>query len=240
MSFTVNTNTKVKLANGQLINIEDLKFSDWVMDKNNFPTNLRGVLKFSYAPYDNVININNELLCGWDQIFLGWDGYYYVYNGLNNESYTKRNYSTILRFLAAKDTIATRIFVGIEPTMIRNLEVGTVLRTENGPKTVNSIEVVNDFFQVYPPEKDILVDHYFKDVSQIDVNSLNIYDFFETSTILVSHVVARSATYIVNGYVCVSVPNNDWDYENDQWIDPNTYEIIFEDGLYQRIPLQQL
>ena len=54
---------------------------------------------------------------------------------------------------------------------------------------------------------------------------------------IVYHIIGNSATFVVNGYKCVSIPNNSWDYENDTLIDPKTYELVGEDGKYLRIPI---
>jgi hypothetical protein len=237
MAFLANTNTKIKLANGQLMNIEDVKASNWILDKNNFPNNVRGVFNIPHKDTDTVIKINNELTCGSNLIFLGSDGLYYVYGGITNPAYVKMSRSVFHMFISNNDTISHRVFVGIPDNMIRNLEVGSILMTENGPKTVDSLEVLPDFFVDIPPTKDYIADHYSKDISEIDIDNLDTNDFNTFYPLIKYIVVARTATCIVNGYICVSLPNNNWDYENDLLMDVNSFEVVPVNGRYEKVPL---
>ena len=237
MAFLQNTNTKIKLANGQLLDIEDIKASNWILDKNNFPTHVRGEFNIPHRDTDIVIKINNELTCGSNLIFLGSDGFYYVYGGITNPSYVKSSRSVPHLYISYDGTVANRIFVGIPDSMIRNLEVGSILMTENGPKTVDSLEVLPDFFVDIPPTKDFIIDHYSKDISEIDIDNLDTNDFNTFYPVIKYIIVARSATCIVNGYICVSLPNNSWDYENDLFIGENSFEILPVNGRYEKVPL---
>jgi hypothetical protein len=237
MALLGNTNTKIKLANGQLINIENLDVGNWILDKNNFPTNVRGKLNVPHKDTDIVIKINNELICGSNLIFVGSDGFYYVYGGISNPDYVKMCRSVFQRFISYNSTIANRVFVGIPDNMIRNLEVGSILMTEDGPKTVDSLEVLPDFFVDIPPTKDYLTDHYSKDISEIDIDNLDTNDFNTFKPLLKYFVVARTASCIVNGYNCISLPNNNWDYENDVPMDENSFEVVSVKGRYEKVPI---
>jgi hypothetical protein len=223
------------LVNNTEINVEDLKAGDWILNKDSFPTHVRGHVSSPYKSHQKVIKINDELVCTWDQIFIGADNFYYVYNGCDNQCFTKEN-SKIMSYISYDDTIITRPFVGLPENLIKNLEVGVVLQTIDGEKTVDTLEII-DIFETLPASKDYIVDLYSKDISEIDIDNLSVWDYNDRKTMIVYHIIGNSATYIVNGYKCVSIPNNSWDYENDTLIDPETYEIVEEDEKYLRIPI---
>lgn len=238
MSLLQNTNTKIKLANGQLINIDDIKVGDWISNKNNFPTHIRGFANIPQREYDRVIRVNNELTCCSNQIFVGTDGFYYVYGGLDNAAYKKMNTSTVVNYITFDMTVANRIFVGIPDSMIRNLEVGSVLMTEAGPKTVQTIEILDNYFTIIPEQKDLITDHYAKDVSEIDINTLDVDEFRLYTIPLIKYlIVGNDASFSVNGYFCVSIPHNDFDYETGILMPSDSYEIILQNGRYIKVPL---
>ena len=80
MPFIKNTNTKVKLVNNTEINIEDLKAGDWILNKDAFPAHVRGHVLSTYKSHQKAIKINDELICTWDQIFIGADNFYYEFD----------------------------------------------------------------------------------------------------------------------------------------------------------------
>ena len=174
MPFIKNTNTKVKLVNNTEINIEDLKAGDWILNKDAFPAHVRGHVLSTYKSHQKAIKINDELICTWDQIFIGADNFYYVYNGCDNQCFTEGN-SKIMSYISYDDTIIYRPFVGLPENLVKNLEVGVVLQTIDGEKTVDTLEII-DIFETLPASKDYIVDLYSKDISEIDIDNLNVWN----------------------------------------------------------------
>jgi hypothetical protein len=234
MPFIKNTETKVKLANGQEVAIENLVPGNWVSNKDGFPENVKGYYFRSYKDNETAIKINNELICTSDQIFMGADGFYYVYDGNTNPGIVKLAQRSPI-FIVYDQMVASRPFVGLPETLIKNLEVGVTLQTETGAKVVETLEIV-DMFETVPATKDFQTDLFSKDISEINIANLDVWDYNDKKTEIVQHVIGNSATYIVNGYKCVSVPNNEWDYENQVPIAPETFEIIVENGRFIKIP----
>lgn len=235
MPFIKNTETKVKLANGQEINIEDLVAGNWVSNKDGFPENVKGHYNKAHRGGDLAIKINNELICTADQIFMGADGFYYAYAGNDNTFINNLPINT-LTFIVYDQMVASRPFVGLPDDLIKNLEVGVTLQTENGEKVVETLELV-EIFENVQAIKDFQIDLYSKDISEINVDNLDVWDYNDRKTEIVHHIIGNSSTYIVNGYKCVSVPNNDWDYVNHVHIPAGTFEIVFENGRFVKIPL---
>ena len=95
--------------------------------------------------------------------------------------------------------------------------VGSVLMKDTGEKTVNTIEVIDDPYTPIQPTKNFRTDWYDLDPSTLDINSFNINDFIPLNDSAIKHRIARTGTYIVNGYKCLSVPNNNWDYVNKKY-----------------------
>ena len=235
MPFIKNTETKVKLANGQEIAIENLVPGNWVSNKDSFPENVKGYYFRAYRDGEVTIKINNELICTSDQIFMGADGSYYVYGG-NENTFLDKLKRTNLIFIVYDQMVASRPFVGLPDNLVKNLEVGVVLQTENGEKIVESIEVV-DILENVPAIKDFQTDLYSKDISEIDIDNLDVWDYNDRKTLIVHHVIGNSSTYVVNGYKCLGVPNNDWDYETDVVIPSGTFEITVENGKFSKRPI---
>jgi hypothetical protein len=214
MAFIPNTNTLVTLANGTKKVIEELMPGDLILDSDNFPCHVFGRFRFSQEDLKKpCIKINDEIIVTNDQAFLGADGYFYILDGINNEIFQKLN--VCIQYCVSYNSFGLgEQLNGINESLIKPLVVGSVLMKDTGEKTVDTIEVIVDPYTPTPPTKNFRTDWYDLDPSTLDVDSFNINDFITLNDAAIKHRIARSGTYIVNGYKCLSVPNNQWDYVN--------------------------
>ena len=212
------------MVDGSLKFVDDIVTSDWVSGENNLPTNIRTIQNFTHNPPIECIRINDELTVTSDQMFLGQDGNFYVYDGLDNQNLMKFNQGTITT-LAQNSFIISRPVVQVPVTMIKPLKVGTILSGESSPIEVQSIEIV------YPLErinalKDIMMDFYLSD--NPDTTNLNINDYIRRDISVARLAVHRSGVLIANGYKCLGLPCNEWNYEENKFEERGSFEIVFD------------
>lgn len=222
MAFIEKTQSKIRMADGSLKSIEDLRPGDWIVDRDRFPTHIKCIMKMNWRDTFEFIRINDEITVSTDQLFLGIDGKYYLYGGLDNKFYIKYNEGT-QNTDSMYGAPSFRPFVGLDDSVIRNLEIGTKLVGENGTITVTSIEPVT--FQEIPPQKKF-TDFYKQKKEDIDVNTLDYKDYLTYSPLTYRISAYRTGIMFVNGYACMGLPNNDWNYDEDDFELPGSYEII--------------
>jgi hypothetical protein len=206
--------------------LEELKPGDWVLNCDNFPVHVRGVSKINSTEETRALVINNDITVGFDQIFIGEDGYYYVYGGIDNKIYN-RIHSQLFTWVTYDSVSVHQSWVGLDNSIVRELKIGSRIMKTTGPVEITSIDII-DPFTINQPTKNFYDDLYSKPISEIDIENLNVYDYVPRNTKLITHVIGHKSTYIVNDYMCLSVPTNDWDYVNDVRIDPSTFTIGFD------------
>ena len=226
MAFIKNRQTQIKMANESLKYVDDIVPGDWVEDRDNFPTNVRGVQNYVHPSDFPCIRINDELTVTSDQVFVGQDGCFYLIDGLNNKLFHKYN-EGIQIFNTYRDIIATRPIASLPEHLIKPLVIGTMLEGENGSIEVKSIETVYPLTKV-PSSKSLMEEIYSKDKSQIDIEGLDMNDYIRHDVKVVRFAIHRTGTMIVNGYKCLGIPCNDWNYETNSFEDPDSFEIIVD------------
>jgi len=226
MALIKNKETQIKMADGSLKYVDDIVPGDWVEDRDNFPTNVRGVQYYVHPSDFHCVRINDELTVTSDQVFVGQDGYFYLIDGLNNPLFHKYNQG-ILNFKTYQDIIATRPIVSLPEHLIKPLVIGTVLEGENEPIVVESIETVYPLTKV-PSSKSLMKEIYSKDKSQIDIENLDMNDYIRHDVKVIRLVIHRTGTMIVNGYKCLGMPCNEWNYETNSFEEPDSFEIIVD------------
>jgi hypothetical protein len=224
MAFIKNRQTKIRMADGSLKFMDDIVTSDWVSGEDNLPTNIRSIQNFVHNPSIECIRINDEITVTSDQMFLGIDGNFYVYGGLDNQNVSKFNQGMIST-LSHNSFVITRPVVQIPITMIKELKVGTILSGESSPIEVQSIEIV------YPLErvdalKDIMMDFYLS--NDPDTTNLNTNDYIRRDTSVARLAVHRSGVLEANGYKCLGLPCNEWNYEENKFEERGSFEIVFD------------
>lgn len=224
MAFIKNRQTKIRMVDGSLKFVDDIVTSDWVSGENNLPTNIRTIQNFTHNPPIECIRINDELTVTSDQMFLGQDGNFYVYGGLGNQNLMKFNQGQITT-LSQNSFIISRPVVQVPVTMIKELQVGTILSGESSPIEVQSIEIV------YPLErvnalKDIMMDFYLS--NDPDTTNLNTNDYIRRDVSVARFAVHRSGVLIANGYKCLGIPCNEWNYEENRFEDRGSFEIVYD------------
>lgn len=212
------------MVDGSLKFVDDIVTSDWVSGENNLPTNIRTIQNFTHNPPIECIRINDELTVTSDQMFLGQDGNFYVYGGLGNQNLMKFNQGQITT-LSQNSFIISRPVVQVPVTMIKELQVGTILSGESSPIEVQSIEIV------YPLErvnalKDIMMDFYLS--NDPDTTNLNTNDYIRRDVSVARFAVHRSGVLIANGYKCLGIPCNEWNYEENRFEDRGRFEIVYD------------
>lgn len=212
------------MVDGSLKFVDDIVTSDWVSGENNLPTNIRTIQNFTHNPPIECIRINDELTVTSDQMFLGQDGNFYVYGGLGNQNLMKFNQGQITT-LSQNSFIISRPVVQVPVTMIKELQVGTILSGESSPIEVQSIEIV------YPLErvnalKDIMMDFYLS--NDPDTTNLNTNDYIRRDVSVARFAVHRSGVLIANGYKCLGIPCNEWNYEENRFEDRGSFEIVYD------------
>lgn len=222
MAFIEKTQSRIRMADGSLKLVDDLRPGDWILDRDDFPTHIKAIMKFGWRENFEFIRINNEITVSTDQLFLGIDGNYYLYGGLDNAFYKKYNEGT-LNTESMYGGPSFRPFVALDDSVISSLEIGTQLVGENGTITVDTIEPV--YFQEIPPEKKF-ADFYKQKKEDIDVNTLNYKDYLTYIPLTYRISAYRTGIMFVNGYACMGLPNNDWNYDEDDFELPGSYEII--------------
>lgn len=226
MAFIKNRQTQIKMANESLKYVDDIVPGDWVEDRDNFPTNVRGVQNYVHPSDFPCIRINDELTVTSDQVFVGQDGCFYLIDGLNNKLFHKYN-EGIQIFNTYRDIIATRPIASLPEHLIKPLVIGTMLEGENGSIEVKSIETVYPLTKV-PSSKSLMEEIYSKDKSLIDIEGLDMNDYIRHDVKVVRFAIHRTGTMIVNGYKCLGIPCNDWNYETNSFEDPDSFEIIVD------------
>jgi hypothetical protein len=224
MALIKNRQTKIRMADGSLKFVDDIVTSEWVSGADNLPTNLRSIQNFVHNPPIECIRINDTLTVTSDQMFLGQDGNFYVYGGLDNQNLMKFNQGMITT-LTHNSFVVNRPVVQVPLTMIKELNVGTILSGESSPIEVESIEIV------YPLErvsalKDIMADFYLSD--DADTTNLNTNDYIRQDTPVVRLALHRSGVLIANGYKCLGLPCNEWNYEENRFEERGSFEIVFD------------
>jgi hypothetical protein len=226
MAFIKNRETQIKMANESLKYVDDIVPGDWIVDRDNFPTNVRGVQNYVHHSDFPCIRINDELTVTSDQVFVGQDGYFYLIDGLNNKRFHRYN-EGIQTFDTYRDLISTRPIASLPEHLIKPLVVGTILEGENESIEVESIETVYPLTK-FPPSKSLMKEIYSKDKSQIDIESLDINDYIGHDVKVVRLAIHRTGTMIVNGYKCLGIPCNEWNYETNSFEEPDSFEIIVD------------
>jgi hypothetical protein len=226
MAFIKNRETQIKMANGTLKYVDDIIPGDWVEDRDSFPTNVRGIQNYVHPSDFPCVRINDELTVTSDQVFVGQDGYFYIIDGLNNTLLHKYN-EGIQTFETYRDLIGTRPTASLPQQLIKPLVVGTMLEGENGTIEVESIETVYPLTKV-PSSKSLMEEIYSKEKSQIDIENLDINDYIRHDVKVIRLVIHRTGTMIVNGYKCLGIPCNEWNYETDSFEEPDSFEIIVD------------
>lgn len=217
MAFIPKTNTLVSLANGTKKVIEDLMPGDLILDADNFPCHVFGRFGFTQEDFKKpCIEINDEIIVTNDQAFLGADGYFYILDGINNVLFQKLN--VCIQYCVSHNSFGLgEQLNGIDLSLIKPLVVGSVLMKDTGEKTVDTIKVIDDPYTPTYPTKNFRTDWYDLDPSTLDINTFKVNDFLTTNNAAIKHRIARTGTYIVNGYKCLSIPNNFWDYVNKKY-----------------------
>lgn len=230
MAFIEKTQSKIRMADGSLKPVEDLRPGDWILDRDRFPTHVKVIMKFCWRENFEFVKINNEITVSTDQLFLGIDGNYYLYGGLDNKFYKKYNEGT-QNTDSMYGAPSLRPFVPLDDSVIRSLEIGTQLVGENGTNTVTTIEPVS--FQEIPPKKQF-ADFYKQNKEDIDVSSLDYKDYLTYTPLTYRISAYRTGIIYVNGYACLGLPNNDWNYAEDKFEIAGSYEIV-EDVITKRL-----
>jgi hypothetical protein len=220
MAFLKKSQNRIRMADGSLQLIDDIVSGDWLQDRDAFPTHVR-VISNLLTERLEMIKINDEISVSSDQVFLGADGLFYVFGGTSNRFYQYNN-GGMKPTLFYNNTISVRPFVLVPDDMVKPLEIGTVLAGEAGNITVTSIEpiVLEDI--VFTKS---FFDLYKKDKSEVDITTLNYMDYVTDRNVAIQLSVHRTGIFCVNGYKCLGLPNNDWDYVNDVLEEENSYEI---------------
>jgi hypothetical protein len=226
MAFIKNRQTQIKMANESLKYVDDIVPGDWVEDRDNFPTNVRGIQNYVHPSDFPCVSINDELTVTCDQVFVGQDGYFYLIDGLNNTLFHRYNQG-IQIFNTYQDIIATRPIASLPEHLIKPLVVGTILDGENESIEVKSIETVYPLTKV-PSSKSLMKEIYSKDKSQIDIEGLDMNDYLRHDVKVIRLVIHRTGVMIVNGYKCLGIPCNDWNYETNSFEEPDSFEIIVD------------
>jgi hypothetical protein len=226
MAFIKNRETQIKMADGSQKYVDDIVPGDWVEDRDNFPTNVRGVQNYVHPSDFPCVRINDELTVTSDQVFVGQDEYFYLIDGLDNTLFNKYNQG-IQTFNTYRDLISTRPIVSLPEHLIKPLVIGTMLKGENGSIEVKSIETVYPLTKV-PSSKSLMEEIYSKEKSQIDIENLDINDYIRHDVKVIRLVIHRTGTMIVNGYKCLGIPCNEWNYETDSFEEPDSFEIIVD------------
>ena len=229
MAILNNNEHKIKSANGELTSIEHVKPGDWLWNKNGFPEHVRGVRTFIYRTgYTKAISINKKITCNDEQFFVGADGFYYILDGsanLNYQTFKKSPYS----YVTYNYVRISRMFAGIPDHLIKPLQVGVELLTEDGTEKVTTIDELKLDEVLLESKKDFFEDHYKKNLEDISVSDLSIDDFCKKLNLFKVIVSAYTSTAIVNGFVIITTPNNAWDFTNDCHLQPDEFEIIIND-----------
>jgi hypothetical protein len=226
MAFVENTNTFITMADGTKKLIETIQSGDWVLNSDGFPVHVRGVSHINSKDDTRALVINGEITVSINQVFIGEDGLYYVYKGLQNRIYRLMSAEAFCS-VSYDSIVSNQPLVGLDDSIVRELTIGSRIMKTTGPVEVTSIEII-DPFTINPPTKKFQDDLYSKPLSEIDIDTLNIYDYVPRNTKLISHILGQKSTYIVNDYKCLAVPVNEWDYKNDVRIDPSTFTVKYD------------
>ncbi len=226
MAFIKNKETQIKMADGSLKYVDDIVPGDWIEDRGSFPTNVRGVQNYVHPSDFHCVRINDELTVTSDQVFVGQDGYFYLIDGLNNPLFHRYNQG-IQTFNTYRDLISTRPIACLPEHLIKPLVVGTMLEGENVSIEVESIETVYPLTKV-PPSKSLMKEIYSKDTSEIVIENMDINDYIRHDVKVVRLVTHRTGTMTVNGYKCLGIPCNEWNYESNSFEEPDSFEIVVD------------
>ena len=226
MAFIKNKETQIKVADGSLKYVDDIVPGDWIEDRGSFPTNVRGVQNYVHPSDFHCVRINDELTVTSDQVFVGQDGYFYLIDGLNNPLFHRYNQG-IQTFNTYRDLISTRPIACLPEHLIKPLVVGTMLEGENVSIEVESIETVYPLTKV-PPSKSLMKEIYSKDTSEIVIENMDINDYIRHDVKVVRLVTHRTGTMTVNGYKCIGIPCNEWNYESNSFEEPDSFEIVVD------------